>query len=718
MRPYKVEHLMDNPEQSPEDVFELVGILVHSGTAESGHYYSYIRERPSKSEKENWVEFNDDTVTPWDIKSMESSCFGGIDYRSPMDNSNMHFDKTWSAYMLFYQRSSVLATQKQALEQSEMSSPVRLPIVPRLSNHIALENELVMRKYCLYDPSHGAFVLKMLVNIKQINKGRCSESHNLEKLALVMALNHLDQVVTRTKDLPDFPSFMMSLKQICQSCAECSVDFLEWFCQRPEALRNTLLRNPDMLVRSEMATFIINSLLKVKADANYAYGLTDEEDSVDALDTNDDPRVLQDVVATISKLLDIFHNNTRAWPEFFGVLSNIAGLGDQEAALLVDKGYLQKSLEIICADPMLRITNQLQRMLNIISKRIATRPVSFDSIIGLLDRLLDVCDLDVRPIAAGQERFVRERLDSSSSDERVRITQDENHLLLQHWTSNQAHILTEKLLQIHQNYHATHAIIKKLLQSSRSPDSCIYNAISHGIRRGSSAAPSGPFLRAAIVYCEYSQEAKAIPSMVSCVAKMANHIDAAEGKELLQFFLDVIELKTDHNKEDLIKLCLDNIALWAPVLLNNYDIVVRENTEAFLVDILLQYGCPPSFGTSPEDVEKANEMVVVGQKLGIACLEYLNDTYIKARQQAVRVSLDSILNIIANCRSYFEEDADDGITRHFNEMHSCRSLARFRTITGLIFLQLSYLASKSSPLKKLTKRYPVCLMLDSEIDRH
>jgi hypothetical protein len=158
--------------------------------------------------------------------------------------------------------------------------------------------------------------------------------------------------------------------------------------------------------------------------------------------------------------------------------------------------------------------------------------------------------------------------------------------------------------------------------------------------------------------------------------------------------------------------------LWAPVLLNNYDIVVRENTEAFLVDILLQYGCPPSFGTSPEEVEKANEMVVVGQKLGIACLEYLNDTYIKARQQAVRVSLDSILNIIANCRSYFEEDADDGITRHFNEMHSCRSLARFGTITGLIFVQLSYLASKSSPLKKLTKRYPVSLMLDSEIDRH
>lgn len=37
--------------------FRLAGVLVHSGTAESGHYYSYVREG------ERWWEFNDSVVS-------------------------------------------------------------------------------------------------------------------------------------------------------------------------------------------------------------------------------------------------------------------------------------------------------------------------------------------------------------------------------------------------------------------------------------------------------------------------------------------------------------------------------------------------------------------------------------------------------------------------------------------------------------------------------
>jgi ubiquitin carboxyl-terminal hydrolase 34 len=146
MRPYTVEHLMDSPEECPEDVFELVGVLVHSGTAESGHYYSYIKERPSNGTNQPWVEFNDDTVTGWDPKHMESACFGGLDLRAGADTGNVQFDKNYSAYMLFYQRSSYLAAQKRDLERSGMISPIRLPLSPRLSNHIAMENELILRK--------------------------------------------------------------------------------------------------------------------------------------------------------------------------------------------------------------------------------------------------------------------------------------------------------------------------------------------------------------------------------------------------------------------------------------------------------------------------------------------------------------------------------------------------------------------------------------------
>lgn len=38
-------------------------MVIHSGTADNGHYYSYIQNR----EKENeWFEFNDNIVRPFD----------------------------------------------------------------------------------------------------------------------------------------------------------------------------------------------------------------------------------------------------------------------------------------------------------------------------------------------------------------------------------------------------------------------------------------------------------------------------------------------------------------------------------------------------------------------------------------------------------------------------------------------------------------------------
>ena len=40
--------------------YKLKGIVVHSGTSDSGHYYSFIKDREeSKDENSKWYEFND-----------------------------------------------------------------------------------------------------------------------------------------------------------------------------------------------------------------------------------------------------------------------------------------------------------------------------------------------------------------------------------------------------------------------------------------------------------------------------------------------------------------------------------------------------------------------------------------------------------------------------------------------------------------------------------
>jgi len=48
------------------------------GIADSGHYYSYIRERNGNSNSEaKWMEFNDNIVKPFDPKEIPNEAFGG-----------------------------------------------------------------------------------------------------------------------------------------------------------------------------------------------------------------------------------------------------------------------------------------------------------------------------------------------------------------------------------------------------------------------------------------------------------------------------------------------------------------------------------------------------------------------------------------------------------------------------------------------------------------
>ncbi|RDL38126.1 Cysteine proteinase [Venustampulla echinocandica] len=668
MRPYKVEHLMDSPEDIPEDIFELVGILVHAGTAESGHYYSYIRERPSTGDKDNWVEFNDDSVTPWEPSCMDNSCFGGIDYRSSVDNGNMTYDKNYSAYMLFYQRSSVLAAQKQTLEKSQLASPIRLPLPAGISNQISMENELLMRKYCLYDPSHIAFVSKMLLNVKKLGGGQCSLQHQRERTAMFAALNHLDQVVARTKDIPDFQTFSVAIRQVCNSCVECTRDNLEWFSGYPEALRHLLLRNPDTVVRNETASSILASLIKVKAEAPYAYGFNEDE-SVSEEEADNDPQLIQGVVGGLNRLWDMFHSNCRAWPEYFGLLVSIATLGELEAALLLDRGYLRRTLEIVSADPLLNLTPQLSRMLNIISKRVATRPVSFDSVIGLLHRLLEVCDFSQDPLLDHAQRF-----DLAANGEPIPLTTMERDYLTQHWTKSNSHILVEKLLQINQNQPATRSIlIMLLLWPEDDLDVFIHQAIMHGIRKGTTGISCGAFLRAALVYCEYSESSR-LSYLIQHISKIASHLDNADGKEFLRFFQGIVKLPSTRNIDIppklIFKLCLDEIRYWGPGLLTYYDHIVRTETEEFLQELIFGQGADTAYGSSLEDAEMATLVTEAAQRLGIACLDYLNDAYVQPRQQAVRATLVSILTVIENCEMFFDEEKMDLLTRRFYDLRA------------------------------------------------
>ena len=84
-------------------LYKLVGINVHYGSANSGHYWSYINTNRTGdridgnwNQAENWMEFNDTQILDWDFKKhVETRCFG---------NDKASSNSGTSAYMLFYER--------------------------------------------------------------------------------------------------------------------------------------------------------------------------------------------------------------------------------------------------------------------------------------------------------------------------------------------------------------------------------------------------------------------------------------------------------------------------------------------------------------------------------------------------------------------------------------------------------------------------------------
>lgn len=64
---------------APTAMYRLVGVLVHAGHAEGGHYYSYIRSASTGK----WHEFNDKNISDFNPDQMPLECFGGMEDPEP-----------------------------------------------------------------------------------------------------------------------------------------------------------------------------------------------------------------------------------------------------------------------------------------------------------------------------------------------------------------------------------------------------------------------------------------------------------------------------------------------------------------------------------------------------------------------------------------------------------------------------------------------------------
>ncbi|KAJ8130325.1 hypothetical protein O1611_g3307 [Lasiodiplodia mahajangana] len=664
MQPYTVEHLSDPSLKVEPDVFELVGILVHSGTAETGHYYSFIRERPTNCRNATWVEFNDDMVTSWDPSHMENACFGGPDTRQ-FDNGNI-YEKVYSAYMLFYQRSSSLRQEQEILEARGNPRQLRVNVPRELELQVKSDNWAIIQRHNLYDPSHMTFILKVL---EFIWAGKCSKDHKRENLAMHVALGHLDQVASRAKDLPDFDPLSSLIITACQRCSLCCFAFFNYFQQHKEAFRMLLFKNSDPTVRHDMGQTLLYVLKKLKNNYPDEYGcLIDDADEASTSSTSR-ATILEATADLFVYIWESFHTRPIAWPEYFGTMVDFARIGRLESAALLDRDFLAKVLMAIAADQTFDLPAQYSRLLAVVSRRMVSRPPNYEGMIALADILMDCLDSEI-------ENHVEDyagRLSMVQQDERIPFAAQEVNILHKTWGRAETGVFIDKLIQLNQNPVATDSIINRLVACNPFMDGIVLRSLLSGVTGQITAQLVTPYLRAGLTYCASSPSREHVHRLIRHVADQCKTLQNAEARSFFEFQRDVFDgvRSTGETNEEIHLHSLRTLPLWIPGLLGYPDRAVSVGVEAFVREKLFKYGAIPIFDEISGGSSRSHAMIIAARQLSLNILYYLRETYVTRGAQASRDTMQPFHRILELCDPYFRthDDLDGDLCQKYNELY-------------------------------------------------
>lgn len=165
------------PEPPCSSRYRLVGVLVHSGQASGGHYYSYIIQRNGiggEGERNRWYKFDDGDVTECkmdDDEEMKNQCFGGEYMGEVFDHmmkrmSYRRQKRWWNAYILFYERMDTLDKDSELVkyitELTVSSKPHQVKMPSAIERSVRKQNVQFMHNRMQYSLEYFQFIRKLL----------------------------------------------------------------------------------------------------------------------------------------------------------------------------------------------------------------------------------------------------------------------------------------------------------------------------------------------------------------------------------------------------------------------------------------------------------------------------------------------------------------------------------------------------------------------------
>jgi len=411
--PYSVEGLKqsDLPEHTqqerdynehPHEYYKYVlrGVVVHMGSAETGHYYSFIREREPRCDGKScrWLRFDDASVTEFDMgNNLEEECFGGEYTERVWDKVTGHVQgrrvmRTRNAYMLVYERETVIeeSTGEGGKDEgwygrmmSAIPDQLATSVVSRLNwltrsgtpasnssadshlfDHVLEDNLAFMHDQQIIDSSYLAFIESILCALP-LEEHMCADwdaGPNAPGLVALQAVTSFTlEVTAHARDQTTLPSVIQRLKVLFNRCLPACRWMLESITVEGRWLRKLLLECPIESTRLLFLDLLVSVLVNVNQceslNVNRSCPNAQSDDQVMDEDGGSNKKLLTFMLAQrMLGLLDEACQFWRNFAQFFLLFHYIAMLGPRHQAFLLDNNLKHKIALLLKARPDLECT--------------------------------------------------------------------------------------------------------------------------------------------------------------------------------------------------------------------------------------------------------------------------------------------------------------------------------------------------------------------------
>ncbi|XP_077867964.1 ubiquitin carboxyl-terminal hydrolase 34-like [Saccoglossus kowalevskii] len=322
-------------ESSTKYLYNLIGVTVHTGTADGGHYYSFIRDRIHRKEgkQDKWFMFNDAEVKSFDSTQIASECFGGEmttkTYDSVTDKfMDFSFEKTHSAYMLFYERCEPdEAAKNKPLPKFELSK--------ELAEWIWKDNMQFQQDKNIFDHAYVNLMWSMCSFIPTT----LPEPKIVQLMAAQLSTTFVLETLIHAKEKPTMLQWIELMTKHFNTCSAACEWFLDFMARDDCWPMQILIKCPNQIVRQMFQRLCVHVIQQLRDRHSPLYLHPMLEDDEDVEIAAEEIENYSCVSRFIKRLLSIIEHGAKPHikhlTEYFSLLYNFARMGKLESDFLL-----------------------------------------------------------------------------------------------------------------------------------------------------------------------------------------------------------------------------------------------------------------------------------------------------------------------------------------------------------------------------------------------